>query len=40
MQQITKSDTPVASFIKEVNPRLTKRPLNINGRLANLGLTS
>ena len=29
----------VASFIKEVNPRLAKRPLNTNGRLANLGLT-
>ena len=29
------SDTSVASFTKEVNPRLTKRPLEINGRLAN-----
>ena len=31
---------PVASFTKEVNPRLAKRPLKINGRLANRGLTS
>ena len=31
---------PVASFIKEVNPRLAKRPLVFNGRLANRGLTS
>ena len=31
---------PVASFTKEVNPRLAKRPLKTNGRLANLGLTS
>ena len=30
----------VASFTKEVNPRLVKRPLNINGRLAERGLTS
>ena len=30
----------VASFTKQVNPRLTKRPLKTNGRLANLGLTS
>ena len=29
-----------ASSTKEVNPRLTKRPLKINGRLANRGLTS
>ena len=29
-----------ASFIKEVNPRLAKRPLVFNGRLANHGLTS
>ena len=27
---------PVASFIKEVNRRLAKRPLKTNGRLANL----
>ena len=32
--------TPVASFTKEVNPRLAKRPLVFNGRLANRGLTS
>ena len=32
--------TPVASFTKEVNPRLAKRPLKTNGRLANLGLTT
>ena len=32
--------TPVASFTKEVNSRLAKRPLKINGRLANHGLTS
>ena len=31
--------TPVASFTKEVNPRLAKRPLKTNGRLANGGLT-
>ena len=30
----------VASFIKEVNPWLVKRPLISNGRLANRGLTS
>ena len=32
--------TPVASFTKEVNRRLAKRPLKTNGRLANFGLTS
>ena len=32
---------PVASFTKEVNPQLAKRPLKTtNGRLANRGLTS
>ena len=31
---------PVAHFIEEVNPRLAKRPLIFNGRLANRGLTS
>ena len=31
---------PVASFTKEVNPRLAKRPLKTNGRLANRELTS
>ena len=31
---------PVASFTKEVNTRLAKRPLVFNGRLANRGLTS
>ena len=30
----------VAYFTKEVNPRLAKRPLKTNGRLANHGLTS
>ena len=30
----------MASFIKEVNPRLAKRPLKTHGRLANRGLTS
>ena len=30
----------VASFTKEVNPRLAKRPLKTNGRLANRELTS
>ena len=30
----------VASFTKEVNPRLAKRPLVFNGRLANRDLTS
>ena len=29
----------MASFTKEVNPRLAKRPLKTNGRLANLELT-
>ena len=32
--------TPVASFSKEVNLLLAKRPLVSNGRLANRGLTS
>ena len=31
---------PVASFTKEINPRLAKRPLVFNGRLANRALTS
>ena len=31
---------PVASFNKEVNPRMAKRPLKINGRLADRRLTS
>ena len=31
---------PVASFTKEVNQRLAKRPLINNGRLANHRLTS
>ena len=30
----------MASFTKEVNPGLAKRPLVFNGRLADLGLTS
>ena len=30
---------PVASFTKEVNPRLAKRPLKTNRRLAYRGLT-
>ena len=30
----------VASFTKEVNPRLTKRPLVFNGLLADRGLIS
>ena len=30
----------VASFTKEDHPRLAKRPLKTNGRLANRGLTS
>ena len=30
----------VASFTKEVHPRLAKRPLIFNGRLANPGVTS
>ena len=30
----------VACFTKKVNPRLAKRPLKTNGRLANLELTS
>ena len=32
--------TPVASFTKEINPRLAKRPLKTNGLLANCRLTS
>ena len=32
--------SPVASFTKEVNLRLAKRPLKTNGRLANRRLTS
>ena len=36
----TPSMTLVASFTKEVNPRLAKRPMKTNGRLANLELTS
>ena len=40
-KQATKGvSIPVASFTKEVNPRLAKRPLKTNGRLANLELTS
>ena len=31
---------PLASFTNKVNPRLAKRPLDFNGRLANRGLTS
>ena len=31
---------PVAYFTKEVNPRLAKRPLVLNGRLAYRGLTA
>ena len=31
---------PAASFTKEVNSRLAKRPLVFNGRLANRGVTS
>ena len=33
-------EDPVASFTKEVNPRLAKRPLKTNERFANLKLTS
>ena len=33
-------EPPVASFSKENNPRLAKRPVKTNGRLANRGLTS
>ena len=33
-------DTSVASFTKEVNSGLAKRPLVFNGRLANHGLTT
>ena len=33
-------DAFVASFTKEVNSRLAKRPLVFNARLANHGLTS
>ena len=31
---------PVASFTKNINPRLAKRLLKISGRLANRGLPS
>ena len=34
------TSSPVASFTKEVNPRLAKRPLVFNGLLVNRGLTS
>ena len=34
------NDKTFASFTKEVNPRLDKRPLVFNGRLANRGFTS
>ena len=34
------TNIPVASFTKEINPRLAKRPMIFNGRLANRGLTS
>ena len=34
------STDPVASFTKEVKPRLAERPLKINGRLTNHGLAS
>ena len=34
------SQRPVANFTKEVNPRLTTRPLKSNGGLVKLGLTS
>ena len=36
----SQTQSPVASFTKEVNPRLAKRPLKINGHLANPELTS
>ena len=36
----TFSETLVAYFTKEVNPSLAKLPLNFNGSLAKLGLTS
>ena len=39
-QQARHHHTTVVSFTKEVNPRLAKRPLVSNGRLANRGLTS
>ena len=32
--------TPVTSFAKEFNPRLAKRPLKTNGRLAKREVTS
>ena len=34
------NQTQVASFTKEVNSELAKRPLVLNGRLANRGLIS
>ena len=40
LNHVIKADSTVASFTKEVNPRLAKRPLKINERLANPGLTS
>ena len=33
-------DVPAASFTKEVNSRLAKRPFVVNGHLANRRLTS
>ena len=35
-----RQDSTVASLTKEVNPRLAKRPLVFNGRLANRELAS
>ena len=32
--------SPMASFTKEINLRLAKRPLETNGRLANGGISS
>ena len=40
MAKLKTAVTPVASFTKEVNLRLAKRPLKTNGRFANRGLTS
>ena len=40
MQKLLSKWTPVASFTKEVNLRLPKRPLKTSWHLANRGLTS
>ena len=40
MVRVMSPQLTVASFTKEVNPRLAKRPLETNGHLVNRGITS